>query len=217
MRIAPEHPNKLARIGACLTVMGSLIWVQWPINLQDFNFAAGILLLASFVSWVSMELADLSSDDTGVDNTTNDDVRKMNALLKIVDRRQAYILREHAIETYMDDSDYDGLRDLQYYRSDDIFPFHNGKIQIAYENFCKDADSFLHHLYNLYTSDGRGRITWRTRDERWLPEDQYNQVMEKIAHLNRQTSTLSKSWEALVALARQELKDAPMRIDPYEQ
>lgn len=217
MRIAPEHPNRLARIGACLTVMGSLIWVQWPINLENFNFAAGILLLASFMSWVSIELADLSSKDVGKDNALNDDVHKMNALLKIVDRRQAYILREHAIETYINDTDYNGLRNLQSYRGDDIFPFHNEKIQFAYEKFCKDVDSFLHDFYDLYTSDGRGRITWRTADERWLPEEQYNRVMKKIAQLNRQTTALSKTWEALVALARQELKDASVRIDPYEQ
>lgn len=217
MRIAPEHPNKLARIGACLTVMGSLIWVQWPINLRDFNFAPGILLLASFVSWVSMELADLGSENIGKDNTLNDDVKKVNALLKIIDRRQSYILREHAIETYINDTDYDGLRDLQYYYSDDIFPFHNAKIQAAYEKFCKDADSFLHNFYHLYTSDGRGRMTWRTADERWLPDEQYNRVMEEISQLNRQTSALSKSWETFVALARQELKDASVRIDPYEQ
>lgn len=116
----------------------------------------------------------------------------------------------------MNDTEYSGLHSLQSYSGDDIFPFHNEIIQTAYEKFCKDADSFLNDLYDLYTSDGHGRITWRTADERWLPEDQYNRVMDKIAQLNRQTSALSKSWEALVALARRELKDASLRIDPYE-
>lgn len=114
MRIVPEHPNKLARIAACLSVMGSLIWVQWPIDLEKFNFAAGALFIASLVTWISMELAEFTSVGGTQDNVLVGDVKKMNSLLKIVGRNQAYILRENAIQAYMDADDYDGLRDILY-------------------------------------------------------------------------------------------------------
>lgn len=54
--IVPEHPKKLARVGAILTVMGSLIWVQWPIDPEKFNIAAVVVLIGLLIAWVSMEL-----------------------------------------------------------------------------------------------------------------------------------------------------------------
>ncbi|MDT4860630.1 hypothetical protein FQZ97_952010 [compost metagenome] len=215
MRVIPEHPSKLARIGSCLAVMGSLVWVQWPIDFQNLNIAGVILLIASFVTRLGIELADFANDTGTKDNLLVDDVRKLNSLLKIVDRRQFYILREHAIETYMNDDAYNGLRDIIYFRQDDIFPFHNEKIQRLYVKFCEDSDAFLDDLYSLYTADGRGRMTWRTADERWVPNDVYKEVMGKIALLNQMTSNLAKSWEELIVLAKQELKGASVGIDPY--
>lgn len=195
--------------------MGSLIWVQWPIDLEKFNLAAGALFLASFVTWVSIELAEFTSDSSIRDNVLVDDVKKMNSLLKVVDRKQAYVLRENAIQTYVEDTDYDGLRNLLYFRQDDIFPFHNEKIQVSYEKFCKDAERFLSDFFQLYTSDGRDRMTWRSADQLWLPQPEYDEVMAKIAKLDRQASGLSNSWEALIILARGELKGASLGIDRY--
>ncbi|MGV1766991.1 hypothetical protein G6L94_00045 [Agrobacterium rhizogenes] len=216
MRIVPEHPSKLARIGACLTVMGSLIWVQWPIDLEKFNFAAAALFFASFVTWVSMELAEFTSDNNARDNVLVDDVKKLNSLLKIVDRKQRYVLRENAIQTYMKDNDYDGLRDLIYFHQDDIFPFHNEKIQALYEKFCSGAETFLSDLYTLYTSDGHGFMTWRPTGERWVSDEIYEEVRSKIANLDRQASALSRSWEELIVLAKQEFKGASVGIEAYE-
>jgi hypothetical protein len=166
--------------------------------------------------WASIELADYASDSSTRDNVLVDDVKKMNSLLKVVDRKQAYVLRENAIQTYVRDTDYDGLRDLLNFRQDDIFPFHNEQIQASYDQFCKDAENFLSDFFHLYTSDGRDRMTWRSADQRWLPQPEYDEVMAKIANLDRQASGLSKFWEALIVLAKQELKGATLGIDRYE-
>lgn len=90
-------------------------------------------------------------------------------------------------------------------------------MQAGYEHFCKDAENFVSDLYQLYTSDGRDRITWRAAGERWLPQSEYDEVMNKIAKLDRQATGLSKSWEALIIVARDELKGASLGIDRYEQ
>jgi len=215
MRAIPEYPSKLARIGSCLAVMGSLIWVQWPIDFHNLNIAGVILFIGSLVTWLGIELADFANDTSIKDNLLVDDVRKLNSILKIVDRRQFNILREHAIETYMSDDAYNGLRDIIYFRQEDIFPFHNEKIQRLYVKFCEDSDVFLDDLYSLYTADGRGRMTWRTADERWVPDNVYKEVMGKIALLNQMASNLAKAWAELVILAKQEFKGASVGIDPY--
>ncbi|TXR50084.1 hypothetical protein [Phyllobacterium endophyticum] len=216
MLIVPEHPKKLARVGAILTVMGSLIWVQWPVDPEKFNIAAVIVLIGSFIAWVSIELADQTSETNVRDNVLVDDVKKINSLLKIIDRNQAYVLREHAIETYFRDTNYNGLQTLLYFRQDDIFPFHNEQIQKLYEKFCRDAENFLSDLYSLYTSDGDGSMTWRPTGERWVSDEIYEQVMTEIAKLNRQASALSASWEDLIIIAKKEFKGASLGIDAYE-
>ncbi|ASV86657.1 hypothetical protein CES85_2244 [Ochrobactrum quorumnocens] len=216
MRVIPEHPSKLARIGSCLAVMGSLVWVQWPIDFQNLNIAGVILLIGSLVTWLGIELADFSNGNSAHDGMMVDDVNKLNSLLKLVDRHQAYILREHAIETSMHDTDYDGIQQLVRYHNDDIFPFHNKNIQVHYEQLCRDAEKFLRDLFNLYTSDGRGWMTWRVAGEGWVSQDVYDRVMSRIGELNRQTSLLSQTWEELITLALAELKGASQPINRYE-
>lgn len=215
MRVIPEHPSKLARIGSCLAVMGSLVWVQWPIDFQNLNIAGVILLIGSLITWLGIELADFANDTGIKDNLLVDDGRKLNSLLKIVDRQQFSILRENAIETYMSDDAYNGLRGIIFFRRDDIFPFHNEKIQRLYVKFCEDSATFLGDLYSLYTADGRGQMTWRTADERWVPDNVYKEVMGKIALLDQMASNLAKSWEELAILAKQEFKGASVGIDSY--
>jgi hypothetical protein len=196
--------------------MGSLIWMQWPIDLGRFNVAGVILFIASFVTWVGIELAEHASGNSTHDNLLIDDVKKLNSLLKIIDRKQFYVLREHSIQTYMRDDEYDGLRNVMNFRQDDIFPFHNDKVQHFYEKFCEDAATFLGDLYQLYTSDGSGRMTWRSASGSWLPDDLFRDVMAKICLLNCQASNLAKSWGELITLAKQEFKGASIGIDPYE-
>ncbi|MGN7956702.1 hypothetical protein [Agrobacterium tumefaciens] len=214
--IVPEHPRKISRIAATVAVMGSLIWVQWPIDLAKIGIAPVVALIASSLTWISVELAEFVSDNSTRDSILVDDVKKLNAILKLVDRHQAYILREHAIETSIRDTDYDGIRELVNYYKDDIFPFHNESLQARYEQLCRDAEHFLHDFFNLYTSDGRGWMTWRAAEDGWVPQDVYDRVMGRIANLNRQTTALSSAWEELVALALQELKGASVAIDRYE-
>lgn len=218
----PEFPNRLARIGAILTLIGSLVWIQWPVDFSKFNFAAVILLIGSFVTWVSVELADYMGTDNSADqaksadNIKSDDVDKLNAILKIIDKNQFSILKQKAIQTYMEDDDYDGLRDLIYYKEDDIFPFHNVRLQEIYEKFCADCKDFYSKFYNLYTSDGGGRSTWRPVGNRYVSDEIYSGVMTEIAELDRKASSLAELWEQLIVVARQELKGASKSILRYD-
>jgi len=212
----PEHPNKNARIGAILTLMGSLVWVQWPIDFEKFNAAALLLLIGSFVAWVSVELSEKPADEKSNDNILVDDVNKMNSLLKIIDKKQFYILKNKAIQTYMHENDYLGLLELIYFRENDIFPFHNDEIQKAYIAFAEAVTNFHHEFYTLYTSDGRGHSTWKPTGEHWVDDDVYKKIMSKIALLNNQASSLADMWESLIALSRRELKGASKALDRYE-
>jgi len=214
--MVPEFPKQIARVGAVITLVGSLVWVQWPIDFEKFNIAAMLLLVGSFAAWSSMEVADYSNTTRSNDHALVDDVNKINTIIGILDKNQYYILRNKAIQTYMDDGDYDALRKLIYFRESDIFPFHNAKIQAAYEVFCQEARDFYGEFYGLYTSDGRGRSTWKPPGERWVDDDIFRNVMSKIATLDRKASALADSWEGLINLARQELKGASKGVDRYE-
>ncbi|WP_275789463.1 hypothetical protein [Pararhizobium gei] len=214
--MVPEFPSRIARVGAVLTVIGSLIWVQWPVDFAKFNFAALILFVASLMTWVSIELADASNNSKSNDYVLLDDVDKINSLISIMDKNQYYIIKNKAIQTYMDEDDYDGILKIISLHENDIFPFHNKNIQAAYDAFCNDARAFYREFYGLYTSDGRGRSTWKPSGERWVEDEIYKQVMSKIAALDRKASALSESWEALINLARQELKGASKAVDRYE-
>lgn len=212
----PEHPTKYARIGAVLTLIGSLVWVQWPIDFEKFNIAAFLLLVGSFVAWISMEISEKPPQDKSSDNILVDDVSKMNSLLKMIDKKQFYILKNKAIQTYMHEDDYSGLLELIYFWENDIFPFHNNEIQKAYIRFAEAATNFHHEFYTLYTSDGRGHSTWKPTGEHWVDDDVYKKIMSKIALLNNQASSLADMWESLIALSRRELKGASKALDRYE-
>jgi hypothetical protein len=214
--MVPEFPKQIARVGAVITLIGSLVWVQWPVDFEKFNIAALILLIGSFAAWLSMELAEYANDTKSSDHVLVDDVEKINSIIGFIDRNQYYTLRNKAIQTYMDDDDYEGLLKLVVFRESDIFPFHNSKIQAAYLAFCDDAQSFYREFYGLYTSDGRGRSTWKPPGERWVEDDIYRKVMSKIAGLDRKASRLADAWERLINLARQELKGASKAIDRYD-
>jgi len=58
-------------------------------------------------------------------------------------------------------------------------------------------------------------MTWRTADERWVPDNVYNEVMGKIALPDQMASNLAKPWEELAILAKQEFKGASVGIDSY--
>ncbi|MBZ9771469.1 hypothetical protein [Mesorhizobium sp. CO1-1-8] len=216
LKIVPEHPNRIARIGSILALVGSLIWVQWPINLASFNIAGVILLLAALVTWVSTEIAEYQEGERFDDNVMSDDVDKLNSILKFIDRNQFYTLKQKAVETYMDEDDYRGLQSLIYYRENDIFHFHNSKIQSIYEIFSKEALDFYMSFYGLYTYDGHGRSTWRPSGDRYVSDKVYKEIQHEIAILNRKASNLAERWEELINLSRQELKGASKAIERYE-
>jgi hypothetical protein len=181
-----------------------------------------LLLTASFVIWLSIELTDyLENKDSPdhiqtEDNIKTDDVNKINSILKIVDKNQFYILKNRAIQTYMEDDDYSGLLNLMHYKESDIFPFHNERIQTTYEKFCSECQNFYFSFYNLYTSDGRGRSTWRPLGDRYVNDEIYEGIMAKIAELDRMALSLAELWEQLIAVARQELKGASKSIEHYD-
>ncbi|PDT03536.1 hypothetical protein CO666_13210 [Rhizobium chutanense] len=97
--MVPEFPRRIARIGSILALLGSLIWVQWPIDFAKFNVSAMLLALAAFVTWAGIELSDYIGDNKSHDNVMSDDVDKLNSLLKIIDKNQFYILKEKGIHT----------------------------------------------------------------------------------------------------------------------
>lgn len=220
--MAPQFPKTLGRIAAILTMIGSLVWLQWPIDTSNLSPGALVFLVASFISWLAIEFAEytepmkLADDAQKSDNMNSEDVDKLNSILRIIDRRQYYVLKNKAVQTYMEDDDYNGVRDLIYYKEDDIFPFHNGKIQALYERFCSDCKEFYSEFYNLYTSDGRGRSTWRPSGDRYVSEERYEEVMGSIAHLDRMLSSLSDLWEQLISTAREELKGSSKSIERYD-
>ncbi|MGO7549640.1 hypothetical protein AB9E34_28110 [Rhizobium leguminosarum] len=214
--MVPEKPKRIARIGAILTLLGSLVWVQWPIDLTKFNINAMILLVGSFVVWVSIELADSSGGSDANDNVMSEDVDKINSLLKLIDRNQFYILKYKEIQIYMEDDDYAGLLNLIAYRESDIFPFHNQKVQLLYEQVCTDVREFYSEFYGLYTSDGRGRSTWRPMGDPYVSEEIYKKVRGKIALLNNKASKLAQQWEELINVSRQELKGASKSVERYD-
>ncbi|QHW24462.1 hypothetical protein GYN07_09035 [Rhizobium leguminosarum bv. viciae 248] len=225
--MVPEFPSRIARVGAIVTLLGSLIWIQWPIDFEKFDAAAFILLIGSLVSWVGIELADyqkseafsrkaVSQDPDLNDNAKSEDVNKVNSLLKMIDKRQFYTLKEKAIQTYMREDDYDGLSQLVNYHESDIFPFHSQNIQSLYQGFSTGAREFYFQFFSLYSSDGRGHATWKPLSGGWLPDEQYKEVMAKIATLDRLASELSKIWEELIRVSLQELKGASKAIERYD-
>ncbi|MFA6153023.1 hypothetical protein [Mesorhizobium sp.] len=216
LKMVPEYPNRIARIGSVLALLGSLIWVQWPINYASFNIAAVILLIATFVTWVSTEISDYREGEIFNDNIKSDDVDKLNSIIKIIDRNQFYILKQKSIETYMDADDYKGLQSLIYYKQNDIFHFHNVKIQAIYEKFSNEALEFYMSFFGLYTYDGHGRSTWRPSGDRYVSDEVYKEIQHEIAVLNRKASSLAERWEELINLSRQELKGASKAIERYE-
>lgn len=214
--MVPKHPNRIARIGSVLALVGSLIWVQWPINFASFNIAAIILLVAAFVTWISTELADYRESERFNDNVMSDDVDKLNAIIGLIDRNQFYILKQKSIQTYMGADDYKGIRNLIYEKENDIFPFHNGKLQKLYEKFSNDAHDFYMKFYGLYTYDGHGRSTWRPSDGQYVSDEIYEEIQSEIAVLNEKASKLAELWEELIYVSRQELKGASKAIERYE-
>ena len=215
-KMIPEHPNQISRTAAVLALIGSLIWVQWPIDFAKINIGGTILFIAALATWISVEISYYSRESKYNDNIISDDVSKINSIISIIDKNQYYTLRQKAIQTYMDEDDYDGIRNIIYYRENDLFPFHNQRIQALYENFSAGAKKFHSDFYSLYTSDGRGRSTWRESGNRYVSDEIYEKVMAKIAKLDKQASELADLWEKLIKVSREELKGASTPMERYD-
>ena len=211
----PEYPTKIARIGAVLTLMATLVWVQLPIELARIGVAPILFFLAAFVVWVGIELAGWQNHSGYNINTLNEDVEKLNQLIKLVDRKTYYILRNANLETYIGSDDYRGLGDLLGYYDEDAFPFHNENLQKLYEEFHKKSANFITRLGGLYTSDGRGRATWRPRGDQWVDNDHYEKVEAEMDTLNREASELSGAWENFIKVAKTELRGNSIGIASY--
>lgn len=216
MNTAPEHPNRIARISAVLALLGSLIWVQWPIDIENFNIAAIILFFAALLTWIGIEISDYRKDERFNDNILSDDVDKLNKIIEFMDKNQFYTLSKVEIQTYMNADSYKGIEKIIHYKENDIFPFHNNKIQNLYDIFSSKSEDFLMRLYNLYTYDGNGRITWRPSGDRWVSDETYQKIMAEKAILGRDASNLAKLWEELIQISIQELKGASKTINRYE-
>lgn len=210
-----EYPTKTARIGAILSLMATLVWVQWPIDITQISIAPILFFLAALVVWISVELADWQNHRGYNVNTLNEDARKLNQLINVVDRKTYYILRNASVETYIGSDDYRGLEDLLAYYREDVFPFHNEKLQEPYEKFHKRSANFIEKLWTLYTSDGSGRATWRSHPDRWVDDDLYEEIMAKIAVLNREAAELSDAWENFIRVAKAELRGNSFGIASY--
>lgn len=218
MKSANEYPKPYARIGAVLALLGTAIWVQWPLDFAKINITGAVFFVAAFITWIGIERAEYegSHEAAKLDAIHSEDASKLNRILTYINKNQFYVLRHHAIETYIAERNYSGLEDILYYKENDIFPFHSKDIQTKYENFCALTEKFIEGLYGLYTSDGRGSMTWRSRRDDWVSDEVYKKVMTQIARLNREASALASSWEDLIATARAELKGASTPIEHYD-
>nr|CAD6618402.1 hypothetical protein RTCK_03600 [Rhizobium sp. TCK] len=212
----PDHPERLARVGSVLALVGSVIWLQWPIDTERFNIAAVVFFVAALATWVAIELADFLGDRSFNDNILSDDVEKLNVLLGFITAGQFYVLRNKAIQTYMDDDDYEGLLDLISYAERDIFRFHNEALEASYRAFSAKASEFYRAFYLLYTSDGRGHSTWRPRGDGYVSDEVFERIQTRIGALDGQASELATLWEKFILLARRELKGSSRHIRQYE-
>ncbi|WP_417692038.1 hypothetical protein [Roseibium sp.] len=211
----PEHPKKLARIGAILSLLGSLIWIQWPLNLEEVSPAALTIFMGCLITWVAIEIADLPNIDKSRQNEVNQDAEKLNFILKKIDFQQSYILKNYAIETYIEQPSYDGLKEIRTYHDEDRFPFHNKEMQKAFDEFCLSVSVFLNALYGLYTADGRGNITWRPGGTEYVPETEYELIKQEICIITDKKVDCSNKWDKFLIISNNALKDSTIRIEKY--
>ncbi|MGY4751378.1 hypothetical protein ACVNHC_16100 [Pannonibacter sp. Q-1] len=216
MKSLPHYAKNLAKIAAIIALMGSLVWVQWPIDLSKVSPGALLTFVAAFIAWVSFELEDLSSVLKIENRKMNEDVEKINSLIGIIDKKQYYILRNNAIETTMQNDDYEGLSKLLDYYEDDIFPFNNRDVQAKYEKFCRDSEDFLNELMSIYNKGSNGWMTWRPDNGSWVSQDKYDYVMNKINELNIKSRNLNDSWISFLKLASKSLSGASISIERYK-
>lgn len=213
-----QKATKTGRIGAILALVGSSIFVQLPIELEKLNWVGVLLFIAAFMSWLSIEIAGTEPQANEDVNQArfDEDVEKFNIIVSMIDKKQFYTLNRTHIQTYMERDSYRGLSDLVHYHENDIFSFHNTRIQAAYEKLVKDAESFLSEFFDLYGSDGRGGMTWRLSGDGWVSDEDFEKIMARIGTLDRKASALASQWERLIVLARGELKGASKAIASYE-
>lgn len=190
-------------------MMLSLVWAQWPIEMDQ---PAVIALITAFICWLGAEYISHPKDTAAEKNILMADVEKINSICDLLGKKQFYTLKEVSISDYIPVDSYNDLGSLINYYKDDILPFHNEKIQNLYKKFCENAISFRGKLFLLYTSDGRGFMTWRPRGEGWVLDPEYEKVREKINKLNDEATQLATDWEALLITAKRELKGAPLSI-----
>ncbi|MEP4032195.1 hypothetical protein [Roseibium polysiphoniae] len=211
-----EFPHQLARVGSVLALIGSLVWIQWPIEFEKFGPGSFVAFVACLVIYIAIEFAEFSRNSSVQENILNDDVKKFNYILEIVDYNQSYVIMNYDIETYIDDEDYRGLRKIVRYFDDDMFPFHNKRVQDYFASFCQKSEDFLSALYEIYTSTGRGTATWRPGGDGYVSNEEYEKVIEEIGEIRRIKRQASDIWEEFIKVAREELKGSTVRMKQYE-
>lgn len=212
----PEYPAKLTRIGAILALMATLVWVQWPLDFNRIGIGQSVAFLAALMTWIGIEWADWQNHYGYNINSLNEDARKVNDLIEILDRKTYYQLRHANVETYIGADDYKGLERLLAYREVDLLNFHSKAIQDKYENVERLGRRFIHDLFSLYTTDGHGRATWRPHSDGWVEDEIYEKVMLKIAELNQDATAVADAWEDFIIVAKSELRGNSVGLNSYK-
>ncbi|MCR9121148.1 MAG: hypothetical protein NXH91_02620 [Phyllobacteriaceae bacterium] len=212
----PEYPTKVTRIGAILALMATLVWVQWPLDFNRLGVGQSITFLAALMTWIGIEWADWQNHYGYNINSLDEDATKVNYLIEILDRKTYYQLRYANVETYIRVDDYKGLEEFLAYYEADLFKFHNNSIQDSYDNVERLGRIFIHNLWSLYTSDGRGWATWRPRNDDWVEDEIFEKVMLKIAGLNRDATAVADAWEDFIKVAKSELRGNSVGLNFYK-
>ncbi len=206
----------MARLAAVVSLMAALVVVQWPFSFGDVGYGKVLFLVAALTAWIGIEAADFQNHYGYNLSELNEDAAKLNNITKRMDRRTFYIVKNHAVETYIGSDDYRGLDDILAYHEEDVFPFHNDTLQKDYVDFCILCSDFLRELWTLYTIDGRGRATWKSPGEGWVSEEVYERVRGKVALLNSQSGAIADAWEIFVKKSKRELRGNTVGISGYD-
>ncbi len=202
----------LIKVGAVLALLGSVLWGQFPIDLNDIGPGPLIMFIASFITWISLELSEVPLSN----KNSNEDAIKLNAILKFIDKNTYYNISKCYLETTIGIYDYKGLEELLDYRNTELNKFHDKILEKYYSDFCAKAKIFLAGVWTLYTSDGGNTATWRPIGNGYVSDARYQEVRNEISRLNDLADKLATDFAELIKKSQIQLKDSNVAINYYE-
>lgn len=194
----------LARFGAAVSALGSIVWLLWPQSGWSPNPEPLVASFTAITLWLSAELFTLWQDFNPTRTAEKkDDAELFRRMSEVIGHNEIYALRNQDLRSSFSGDDWEFTVEFFRFAESELEKFHDQAIQRAYNRFKIAFRKFVAN-FGTYVTLENGMYSWKSPEVR-LPRDLYEQKMNEGNALNIEADELADRWQELHNLAKKKL------------